>query len=162
MNQHNSQVMDQIWHHSVTVNQLNKRGSGTMVDFLDIVFEEIGPNFLKASMPVDHRTIQPLGLLHGGASVVLAESVGSVAGALCVDLSRQYTVGIEVNANHLRSARRGRVMAKAIPLHIGRKTQVWHIDIKDEDNRPITASRLTLAVMDFPNPDPNRLSWLMP
>ena len=133
-----------------------------MVDHLDIVFEEVGPDYLVASMPVDERTIQPLGLLHGGASVVLAETVGSVAGALCVDLRRHYCVGIEVNANHLRAALSGRVTATARPLLVGRKIHVWQIDTKDDQGRPITASRLTLAVLDHLKPDVKWLAWLTP
>lgn len=152
--------MSTIWNYDVTVDQLNERGRGTMVEHLNITFDEIGPDYLVASMPVDHRTIQPLGLLHGGASVVLAETVGSVAGALCVDLKSRYCVGIEVNANHLRSATSGRVTATARPLMAGRKIHVWQINIQDEQGRPITASRLTLAVLDLLGADERRLSWL--
>ena len=155
--------MDRIWKQQPTIEQLNLRGRNTMVEHLDIRFTEIGPDYLSASMPVDHRTNQPIGLLHGGASVVLAETLGSVAGVLCVDIKKQYCVGIEVNANHLRSVRNGRVIGTASPIHLGRKTQVWQINIEDEHGRKVTASRLTLAVLEW---DPNtpgledRLAWL--
>ena len=157
--------MDTIWNHAVTLDQLNRRGAGTMVEHLGITFSAIGPDFLSATMPVDHRTHQPLGLLHGGASVVLAETIGSVAGALCVDLARYYCVGIEVNANHLRSARSGLVTGTARPVHLGRSTQVWQIDIVNDAGKPVTASRLTLAVLKWPEDAPdrqNRLAWLTP
>ena len=121
--------MDRIWKQQPTIEQLNLRGRNTMVEHLDIQFTEIGPDYLSASMPVDHRTNQPIGILHGGASVVLAETLGSVAGVLCVDIRKQYCVGIEVNANHLRSVRSGRVIGTASPIHLGRKTQVWQINI---------------------------------
>jgi len=155
--------MGRIWKQEATIDQLNLRGRKTMVEHLDIRFTEIGPDYLSASMPVDHRTNQPIGILHGGASVVLAETLGSVAGVLCVDIRRHYCVGIEVNANHLRSVRSGRVFGMASPIHLGRKTQVWQINIKDERGRQVTASRLTLAVLKW---DPNtpglddRIAWL--
>lgn len=156
--------MKSIWKQEPTLEQLNRRGAGTMVEHLGIRFTALGPDYLSASMPVDHRTNQPIGLLHGGASVVLAETVGSVAGALCVDLRRQFCVGLEVNANHLRAVRTGRVVGTAQPVHLGRKTQVWQIDIVDEHGRQITASRLTLAVLDWginaPEPE-DRVAWLM-
>ncbi|MCY4159378.1 MAG: hotdog fold thioesterase [Bacteroidetes bacterium] len=155
--------MKRIWKSEVTVEQLNRRGSNTMVDHLDIRFTEIGPDYLQATMPVDHRTNQPIGLLHGGASVVLAETLGSVAGVLCVDIRKQYCVGLEVNANHLRGVRSGRVMGTASPIHLGRKTQVWQIGIIDEHGRKVTASRLTLAVLDWGTNAPGleeRLEWL--
>jgi len=155
--------MERIWKYEPTIEQLNKRGRNTMVEHLDIRFTEIGPNFLRGSMPVDHRTNQPIGILHGGASVVLAETLGSVAGVLCVDIRKQYCVGIEVNANHLRSVKRGRVIATASPLHLGRKTHVWQIMIEDEQGRKVTASRLTLAILEWDPDTPglkDRIAWL--
>ena len=119
-----------------------------MIDHLDITFTEIGDDYLKATMPVDHRTTQPLGLLHGGASVVLAETLGSTAATLCVDVEKQYCVGIEINANHLRAVRQGTVTGTARPVHIGRLMQVWQIHIHDERDRLVAVSRLTLAVLD--------------
>lgn len=156
--------MEKIWKYDVTVEQLNQRGAGTMVEHLDIQFTEIGPDYLCGTMPVDHRTNQPIGLLHGGASVVLAETLGSVAGVLCVDIRTQYCVGLEVNANHLRSARSGRVTGTAAPVHLGRKTQVWQINIADDRGRAVTSSRLTLAVLEWEENAPGleeRLAWLM-
>lgn len=155
--------MTKIWKSDVTVERLNSRGKGTMVEHLDIKFTEIGPDYLCASMPVDHRTNQPIGLLHGGASVVLAETLGSVAGVLCVDVRKQYVVGLEVNANHLRAVRNGRVIGTARPLHLGRKTQVWQIGIVDEQDRKVTASRLTVAVLEWGANTPGleeRIAWL--
>ena len=119
-----------------------------MIAHLGIVFTEMGDDYLKATMPVDHRTLQPFGLLHGGASVVLAETLGSTAASCCVDLEKQICVGIEINANHIRSVRQGTVTGIARPLHLGRRTQVWHIHIHDEQDRLVAVSRLTLAVVD--------------
>ncbi|MGO1540667.1 MAG: hotdog fold thioesterase [Luteimonas sp.] len=116
---------------------------------LGIVFTEIGPDFLRATMPVDARTHQPYGLLHGGASALLAETLGSTAGMLCVDEGRG-CVGIEVNANHLRAVRSGIVTGTARPLHVGRSTQVWEIRIEDAGGRLVCVSRLTLAVVPLP------------
>ena len=137
-----------IWHRPVTVDGINAWGRVNMIDHLDITFTEVGDDYLKATMPVDHRTTQPLGLLHGGASVVLAETIGSTAATLCVDVEKQYCVGIEINANHLRGVRQGTVTGTARPVHVGRKTQVWQIDIHDDDGRLVAVSRLTLTVLD--------------
>jgi 1,4-dihydroxy-2-naphthoyl-CoA hydrolase len=136
-----------IWHDPLSLDALNTMGEGNMGAHLDIRFTEVGPDFLRASMPVDERTRQPFGLLHGGASVVLAETVGSVAANACVDLDACYCVGVEVNANHLRPVREGRVTATARPLHRGRSTQVWQIHIRNEADTLICASRLTVAVV---------------
>lgn len=122
-------------------------GKNTMGEYIGISFSEIGPNYLKAVMPVDHRTRQPYGLLHGGASAALAETVGSVASALVVDHSRYYCVGLEINANHIRSAREGTVTATATPLHLGATTHVWDIKIHDEAGKLVCVSRLTVAVL---------------
>ena len=113
---------------------------------LGIVFSELGPDYLRATMPVDARTRQPYGLLHGGASVLLAETLGSTAGGLCVG-GDEGVVGIEINANHLAAVREGTVTATARPLHVGRSTQVWEIRIEDEGGRLACVSRLTLAVI---------------
>lgn len=110
---------------------------------------EIGDDYLVATMPVDHRTQQPFGLLHGGASVALAESMGSVGSHLCIDVARYYCVGLEINANHIRAVRSGQVKGVARPLHIGRRTQVWDIRIYDEQERLVCVSRLTLAVLPY-------------
>ena len=136
-----------IWFSEVNLEALQEANRINMQAYLDLRFEEIGPDYLIASLPVDHRTMQPYGLLHGGASVVLAESVGSVAANLVVDNSKFYCLGLDINANHLRSARAGRVYAKAMPLHLGRSTQVWEIKITDENEKMVAISRLTMAVM---------------
>ncbi|RPE80056.1 hotdog fold thioesterase [Vulcaniibacterium tengchongense] len=130
----------------VSLDDLNALSRGTAMEPLGIVFTELGPDYLRATMPVDARTRQPYGLLHGGASVLLAETLGSSAGGLCVG-EGQGVVGIEINANHLRGVREGVVTGTARPLHVGRSTQVWEIRIEDERGRPVCVSRLTLAVV---------------
>ena len=131
---------------TATVADLNALSAGTAMEPLGIAFTEIGPDFLRATMPVDARTRQPYGLLHGGASVMLAETLGSTAGGLCVE-DDQGVVGIEINANHLRGVREGVVTGTARPLHVGRNTQVWEIRIEDARGRLACISRLTLAVI---------------
>ena len=131
---------------TATVADLNALSAGTAMEPLGIAFTEIGPDFLRATMPVDARTRQPYGLLHGGASVLLAETLGSTAGGLCVE-DDQGVVGIEINANHLRGVREGVVTGTARPLHVGRNTQVWEIRIEDARGRLACISRLTLAVI---------------
>lgn len=126
---------------------LKELGKGTMAEHLGIEWTEAGPGYLKARMPVDHRTKQPYGLLHGGASCVLAETIGSVASAMVVDHTKYYCVGLEINANHIRNAREGFVTGTAIPLHLGATTHVWDIKIHDEKNKLICVSRLTVAVI---------------
>ena len=135
---------------------LNQLGKGTMSEYLGIEWTEVGENYLKAKMPVDHRTIQPYGLLHGGASCVLAETIGSVASAMMIDHSKFYCVGLEINANHVRGVKSGFVTGVASPLHIGATTHVWDIKIYDEKARPddpvgreklVCVSRLTVAVI---------------
>jgi 1,4-dihydroxy-2-naphthoyl-CoA hydrolase len=132
----------------VTLDSLNKMGQGNMVAHLGIEFTEVGIDYLCAKMPVDHRTKQPLGLLHGGASVALAETLGSVAAHHCVDNKKQYCVGLEINANHIRAMREGNVYGIAKPIHVGKKTQVWEIRITNEENKMVCISRITLAVLD--------------
>ncbi|MBD7924139.1 hotdog fold thioesterase [Xanthomonas sp. CFBP 8703] len=130
----------------VDLDALNAAARDTLIAHLGIVFTEAGPDWLRATMPVDARTLQPYGLLHGGASVVLAETLGSSAGNLCVAPDR-ICVGLEINANHLRAARAGTVTGTARPLHVGRATQVWEIRIEDAAGKPVCVSRLTLAVI---------------
>jgi 1,4-dihydroxy-2-naphthoyl-CoA hydrolase len=137
-----------IWHVAATPEELTERGSKSMPGFLGIRFLEVGTDFLRASMPVEARTHQPFGLLHGGASVALAETVGSVASMLCVDMERYQCVGQEINANHLRGVTRGLVIATARPFHLGGKSHVWHIEIRDEQERLVCVSRLTMAVIE--------------
>ena len=135
-----------IWKRHATLENLNAMSEGNMVGLLDIRFERIGDDELEASMPVDNRTHQPFGLLHGGASVVLAETLGSVAGYLCTQ-GEEKVVGVEVNANHLRSVRSGRVRGVCKATHTGRRHQVWQIEIFDEQNKLCCVSRLTTAVV---------------
>ena len=138
---------EELWQHEVTLEGLNGMRGGNMMSHLGIEFVEVGPDFLRAEMPVDERTQQPFGLLHGGASVVLAETLGSVAAHCCLPGGKA-AVGLEVNANHVRSVRTGRVTGTVRPVHVGRTTQVWQIRIVDEEERLVCLSRLTLAVID--------------
>lgn len=136
-----------IWKEEIDLAILAKRSDNTLAMHLGICFTEIGENFLVATMPVDHRTRQPLGILNGGASCALAETVGSTAANFCVDQRIQYCVGLDINANHLRPAKEGMVIATASPLHLGKKTQVWAIDILNELKKRICVARLTMAVI---------------
>jgi 1,4-dihydroxy-2-naphthoyl-CoA hydrolase len=130
-----------------SLGDLNAQSRNTMAEFLDIQFVELSDKHLKATMPVGPRTHQPYGLLHGGASAVLAETVGSVASWLRIDRERQICVGIEINCNHIRAKKSGLVTATATPLHVGATTHVWDIRIEDEDNKLVCASRLTVAIL---------------
>ncbi|BCR03771.1 thioesterase [Desulfuromonas versatilis] len=138
-----------IWFHEVTLDEVNRLGRGNMIEHLGMEFYEIGPDFLKAKMPVDHRTRQPEGLLHGGASVALAETLGSYAANLVVDPEKYYCVGQEINANHVRGLRQGWVFGATRPLHLGRRSQIWEIQIEDEQERLVCVSRLTMAVVEL-------------
>jgi len=131
----------------LTVEKLQPLGHGTMSEHLGIQWTEVGEDYLKAKMPVDHRTTQPYGLLHGGASCALAETIGSVASAMVVDHSQFYCVGLEINANHIRGAKEGFVTGIAKPLHMGGTTHVWDIKIYDEKDRLVCVSRLTMAIL---------------
>jgi 1,4-dihydroxy-2-naphthoyl-CoA hydrolase len=119
----------------------------TLADRIGIEFTEVGPDFLRGTMPVDERTIQPYGLLHGGASCVLAETLGSVASAYVIDHAKFYCVGLEINANHVRGVRSGIVTATARPLHLGASTHVWDIKIEDERGKLVCVSRLTVMIV---------------
>ena len=136
------------WPGDATLELLNERSRGTLMEALGIRFTELGEGVLRATMPVDPRTHQPYGLLHGGASVALAETLGSSAGVLMA--GGNAVVGLEINANHLRAVRQGIVTGSARPLHLGRSTQVWQIDIADEAGKPVCVSRITLAVLPRP------------
>ena len=131
----------------ITIDKLRSIGNNTMSEHIGIEFLEIGTDTIKARMPVDHRTNQPYGLLHGGASCVLAETLGSVASYLMLDPSQYYCVGIEINANHIRSAREGFVYGVCTPLHIGGTTHVWDIRITNEKEKLVCISRLTVAIV---------------
>lgn len=135
---------------SVSLTALNDRCRNTMSEYIGIEFCAIGPDFLTAKMPVDHRTWQPLQMLNGGASCVLAETVGSMAANLVLDREKYVALGLDINANHLRPALNGFVSGTARPIHIGKKTQVWEIKITDESENLICISRLTMAVVDRP------------
>ena len=136
-----------IWKSPRSVAQLNAGRGGTMIEHLGIEFIEIGDDFIRATMPVDGRTRQPYGLLHGGASVALAETLGSMGAALCVDTKEYDCVGQEINANHVRRTRSGVVTGTARPLHVGGRSQVWTIDIVNQANQLVCTSRLTVAVL---------------
>ena len=136
-----------IWLQQPELTALNALSKNTIVELLDIRFEAFDDDSLTASMVVDPRTHQPYGLLHGGASVVLAETLGSTASYLCIDSTQFYCVGLEVNANHLRGLRSGRVTAVARPLHLGRTTQMWDIRLSGDDGKLSCVSRLTMAVV---------------
>lgn len=135
-----------IWHAKPTLEALQAVNGGTMGEHLDIRFTEIGDDYIVATMPVDHRTRQPMGLLHGGASAVLAETLGSVASFCVIDPAESVCVGLEINANHLRAARDGRVTGRCTPIHIGRQIHVWDIRIQDEAGKLVCVSRLTVSV----------------
>ena len=127
--------------------RINTFQDNTMTEQIGIEITDFGDDFICGRMPVDHRTVQPFGLLHGGASATLAETLGSIAGGLKVDRELQPVVGVEINCNHLRSAKNGWVYGKATPVKIGRKIQVWNIEIKNDDEKLVCVSRLTLAVV---------------
>ena len=135
-----------IWKREAGIAQMEARSENTMVRHLGIEFIEVGDDYLKARMPVDERTKQPMGQLHGGASAALAETLGSIGANFCVEEGKR-CVGLELNANHIRAVRSGWVIGHAAPLHIGRTTQVWEIRIHDEDGKLVCISRLTMAVL---------------
>ena len=137
-----------IWFKPFSVEDLNAYQQQTLVSHLGIRYTEVGGDFLSATMPVDQRTKQPAGILHGGASVALAETLGSTGANLVVDRDRQLCVGLEINANHIRAMREGIVTGTARPLHLGGTTQVWEIKISDEKDRLVCVSRITMAVLD--------------
>lgn len=132
----------------LTIEKLNQLREGAMAKHLGIEYIAVGEDFIEAKMPVDHRTKQPFGRLHGGASLTLAEELGSVAANMLLDMKNQIGVGLEINANHVRSAHSGFVTGKASPIHIGGKTHIWEIKIYDEGKQLICISRLTVAVLD--------------
>lgn len=139
-----------IWRIQPTIEQLQAHSRNTLVDTIGIRVTEVGPDFLRATMPVNPTTHQPMGVLHGGASVALAETVGSLAANLCVDQELYVCMGQEINANHLRPVSSGLVTATARPYHLGKRTQVWGIEIRDEQQKLICISRITMAVVDRP------------
>ena len=136
-----------IWQKAIDLAAINASTRGTLVEALGITITEVGDDWLRGTMPVDHRTKQPFGLLHGGASVALAETLGSFAGWMTLPAGQGNTVGLEINANHLRAMREGVVTGTARAVHVGRSTQVWEIRITDEREKLVCISRLTLAVV---------------
>lgn len=138
-----------VWKSLTTLDQLKERSKDTLIEHLGIEYLEIGVDYLTARMPVDNRTKQPAGLLHGGASVALAETLGSVAAALCVDRAKKDIVGIEINANHIRPVTGGWVTGVAKPIHVGNSTQIWEIKIYNGQDKLVCISRLTVANIDL-------------
>ena len=133
---------------TVTPEMLNAASRNTLAGHLGIEFTEVGPDYLCGRMPVDERTRQPFGILHGGASAALAETLGSIASTLCLDLSEQYPVGLEINANHIRPVESGYVYGTAKAVHLGRRTHIWDIRIVNEAGKPVCVSRLTVMVVN--------------
>ena len=141
-----------IWKQTTDLDRINAWNAGSLVEHLGMRVTEVGADYVRGTMPVDARTRQPFGLLHGGASVALAESLGSLAGNLCLDAASEMAVGLDINANHVRAVTSGIVTGTARPLHLGRTTQVWEIRIEDDRARLVCISRLTLAVVPRPAP----------
>ncbi len=146
----NEKKLKMIWKQPINETVINEMGRNTLMDTLGIQIIEISSDYIKASMPVDHRTVQPFRILHGGASVALAESLGSFAGTLCLENLNTHTiVGVEINANHLKSVKEGEppVIGTVRPIRIGKTIQVWQIDICNSKNQLTCTSRITLAVI---------------
>ncbi len=136
-----------MFKNGISLEKINELRNGTLLESLDIWITEIGDNYLIGTMPVDKRTFQPFKILHGGASVALAESIGSMASNLIVE-ENQMAVGLEINANHIRSAQKGLVTGKATAVHIGRKTHVWNIEIRDQEQKLVCICRLTMMIIE--------------
>jgi 1,4-dihydroxy-2-naphthoyl-CoA hydrolase len=136
-----------IWRSLLTLEELNAGRSGTILEHIGVEFTQIGDDFVRGIMPVDGRTRQPYGLLHGGASVALAETLGSTGATMCIDAEHYQCVGQEINANHVRPARAGWVTGTARPVHLGGRTHVWSIEITNEAGKLVCISRLTMAVI---------------
>lgn len=137
-----------IWFIEPTPDQMHAISQNTLIEHLGIEFLEIGEDTIKARLPVDHRTVQPAGLLHGGASAALAETLGSMASTLCIDLAKKRCVGLEINANHIRPATSGYVYGVARPIHLGNTTHIWDIRITNEQDKLVCIARLTMAILD--------------
>lgn len=136
-----------IWYEPVTAKVIQDRSVNSLSTHLGIEFTEVGPDFLKATMPIDERTIQPMGIMHGGSSCALAETVASAAGNYCVDSKKYVCVGLNIFTNHIKAVKAGPVEAIAKPIHLGKSTQVWEIEIFNQEKKLISVSRLTLAVL---------------
>lgn len=139
--------MSIIWHQQVTLDELNRRSEHTLASFLSITFTQVGDDSLTATMPVNERTKQPIGIVHGGANVVLAETIASTAANAVVDPALYYCVGLEINANHIRSVQEGLITGIARPVHLGRSTQVWLIDLYNDAGQLTCTSRMTASVI---------------
>lgn len=137
-----------IWHTQVTLDDLNRRAAGSLLGHLGILYTDIGADYLAGTLPVDARTVQPAGILHGGASVVLAETLGSTAASLVIDTDAFYCVGQAISANHIRTVSGGLVTGRAEPVHLGRRSQVWEIRIVEERRKLVCVARLTMAVLE--------------
>ncbi|GKS69767.1 1,4-dihydroxy-2-naphthoyl-CoA hydrolase [Nitrosomonas sp. PY1] len=141
--------MTSIWFKDYTVEYLEGLRNANMAEYIGIHFIEIGADFLKGGMPIDYRTMQPFGILHGGASCVLSETMGSIAGWMTIDPDKYRAVGLELNINHIRAVTRGSVIGTCTPLHVGKRTQVWQTDITEEaTGKRVAISRLTLAIIE--------------
>lgn len=136
-----------IWQADISVEAVNERGKHSLSDLLGIEFTEVGDDYLIACMSVDHRHRQPIGIMHGGVSCVLAETVGSTAAQYCVNREKFYCVGLDINTNHIRSIKEGLIIAKATPFHLGKTTQVWGIEVVNDKGQLISINRLTMAVL---------------
>ena len=143
-----------IWFSPPDIVAMNAGSQNTALGAMGIEITEIGPDYVRGTMPADHRTFQPFGLVHGGANVVLAETLGSVGANLVVDTTKSYCVGLEVNANHLRGVRSGKVTGTATLFHAGRTSQVWNIELRDDAGKLTCISRLTMAVVPLPGLKP--------
>jgi 1,4-dihydroxy-2-naphthoyl-CoA hydrolase len=140
-----------IWHSKPTADGIKALGQDTMAAYLGFEVTEIGDDFLSARIPVDHRTVQPYGILHGGASVMLVETLGSIASHYCIDNTKLIAVGLEVNGNHIRQVRSGWVHGTARAIHLGKKTHVWDIRVVDDAGKLIHIGRLTTAILERPD-----------
>jgi 1,4-dihydroxy-2-naphthoyl-CoA hydrolase len=140
-----------IWTREISLDAVNERCQGSLISHVGIEVIEIGDDYIRARMPVDARTKQPAGVLHGGASVTLAETLASWAATFAVDSSKHHCVGLEINANHVRAATSGHVIGTARPVHLGRSTHIWEVRITSEDDKLVCISRVTMAVLDTPN-----------
>ncbi len=137
-----------IWITPINLEEINQRGRNTLAEHLGIEFTEIGHNYLTAVMSIHQKLLQPMGIMHGGASCALAETVGSVAANFCIDQKLKACVGLDININHLRQVRSGVITATAKPLHLGKTTQVWEIKIQNDEQKLVAISRLTISVID--------------
>ena len=137
-----------IWKTKATPECLNQRNAGLASDFIGIVFTEVGNDFIKAEMPITQKVKQPLGVMNGGISCLIAETVGSTAANYAIDITKQFCVGLDINTNHLRPVSEGKVIATARPIHLGRTTHVWSIEIHNEHRKMVSINRLTMAVKD--------------